>query len=80
MTEGVVKLVGVSDDHDAIAAAAEAAEEKFGHHVTAAASQPYYLDVTHPQANKGEAARYLARRYKLSPRRSPPSGTSPTTY
>ena len=65
LTNGVVKLVGVSDDHDAIAAATEAAEEKFGHHVTAAASQPYYLDVTHPHANKGEVARYLARRYKL---------------
>ncbi len=33
--------------------------------MTAAASQPYYLDVTHPHANKGEVARYLARRYKL---------------
>ena len=41
--------------------------EKFGDHVTAAASQPYYLDVTHPQANKGEVARYLARRYELEP-------------
>jgi hydroxymethylpyrimidine pyrophosphatase-like HAD family hydrolase len=34
--------------------------------VTAAASQPYYLDVTHPQANKGEVAKYLADLYKLS--------------
>jgi hypothetical protein len=25
-----------------------------GTHVSAARSQPYYLDVTHPQANKGE--------------------------
>ena len=35
--------------------------------MTAAASQPYYLDVTHPQANKGEVALYLAARYKLDP-------------
>jgi len=67
LTDGVVKLVGVSDDHDAIDKAAKAAVKKFGDHVTAAASQPYYLDVTHPQANKGEVALYLARRYKLEP-------------
>ena len=53
---------------------------QFGDHVTAAASQPYYLDVTHPQANKGVVARYLAQRYELVARcRSPPSATCPTT-
>jgi Cof subfamily protein (haloacid dehalogenase superfamily) len=65
LTDDVVKLVGVSDDHDAITKATEAAVEKFGNHVTAAASQPYYLDVTHPQANKGAVARFLAERYQL---------------
>ena len=48
-----VKIVGVSDDHDAIRACAKAVHEAFGDRVTAALSQPYYLDVTHPQANKG---------------------------
>ncbi len=67
LTDGVVKLVGVSDDHDAIAAAADAAVKKFGDHVTAAASQPYYLDVTSPDANKGSVARSLAARYELDP-------------
>jgi len=61
----VAKLVGVSDDHDAVARAAVAAHDKFGDHVTAAASQPYYLDVTHPDANKGHVATYLASRYGL---------------
>jgi Cof subfamily protein (haloacid dehalogenase superfamily) len=65
LTDDVVKLVGVSDDHDAITAATKAAVEKFGDHVTAAASQPYYLDVTHPQANKGAVARFLAEHYHL---------------
>ena len=60
LTDGVAKLVGVSDDHDAIEAAVHAAAEKFGDHVTAAASQPYYLDVTSPDANKGSVARSLA--------------------
>ena len=66
LTHDVAKMVGVSDDYDAVTCASEAAHEKFGDHVTAAASQPYYLDVTHPQANKGEVAKYLAHRYGLS--------------
>jgi Cof subfamily protein (haloacid dehalogenase superfamily) len=67
LTSDVAKLVGVSDDHDAVAKAAHAAQDKFGDHVSAAASQPYYLDVTHPKANKGEVAKYMAARYKLDP-------------
>lgn len=62
----VVKIVGVSDDHGAVAAASVAAHERFGDHVTAAASQPYYLDVTHPEANKGRVATTLARRFGMS--------------
>jgi hypothetical protein len=77
LTEGVVKLVGVNDDHDAIAKATHAAVEKFGDTVTAAASQPYYLDVTHPKANKGEVAGYLARRYKLAPEEIATIGDQP---
>jgi Cof subfamily protein (haloacid dehalogenase superfamily) len=67
LTESVAKLVGVSDDHDAVAKATEAAHDKFGDHLTAAASQPYYLDVTHPLANKGAVVKYLAERYKVEP-------------
>jgi hypothetical protein len=65
LSDNVAKLVGVSDDHDAVQKASEAAHEQFGNHVTAAASQPYYLDVTHPDANKGFVARRLARQYGL---------------
>jgi Cof subfamily protein (haloacid dehalogenase superfamily) len=65
LTDNVAKLVGVSDDHDAVARAAVAAHDKFGEHVTAAASQPYYLDVTHPEANKGAVAKYLSARYSI---------------
>jgi Cof subfamily protein (haloacid dehalogenase superfamily) len=77
LLDGVVKLVGVSDDHDAIDKAAKAAAEKFGDHVTAAASQPYYLDVTSPQANKGEVARYLARSFTLEPEEIATIGDQP---
>jgi len=65
LTSDVTKLVGVSDDLDAVARASEAAHDRFGDHVAAARSQPYYLDVTHPDANKGAVARYLARTYSI---------------
>lgn len=65
LTSDVVKLVGVSDDLDAVARAVSAAHEQFGEHVSAARSQPYYLDVTHPDANKGTVARYLSARYAI---------------
>jgi Cof subfamily protein (haloacid dehalogenase superfamily) len=66
LTTDVAKIVGVSDDHDAVARASAAAHDRFGDEVAAAASQPYYLDVTHPQANKGSVAKDLAARYSLS--------------
>ena len=66
LTDDMAKIVGVSDDHDAVSKASAATHERFGDHVTAAASQPYYLDVTHPDANKGAVARFLAQKYKLS--------------
>ncbi len=65
LTEGIAKIVGVGDDHDAVARAASAAQERFGEHVSAARSQPYYVDVTHPQANKGSVVEYLSRRYDI---------------
>jgi len=65
LIEGIAKIVGVSDDHDAVARAATAARERFGDHVSAARSQPYYVDVTHPQANKGSVVEYLSRRYDI---------------
>jgi hypothetical protein len=58
--EDIAKIVGVSDDHGLVAATTEQAREKFGDHVSAAQSQPYYLDITHPRANKGEVVNYLS--------------------
>ncbi len=66
LTKDVAKIVGVSDDPDAMARASAAAHDKFGDHVSAARSQPYYLDVTHPDANKGFVAQWLAQRYQIS--------------
>ena len=65
LTDDVAKLVGVSDDPDRMASVAAATHEEFGDHVSAALSQPYYLDVTHPRANKGEVVKFLSGRYRI---------------
>jgi Cof subfamily protein (haloacid dehalogenase superfamily) len=58
----LAKIVGVSDDHELVAASTDEIRETFGDHISAAQSQPYYLDITHPLANKGEVVRYLCER------------------
>jgi hypothetical protein len=54
------KIVGVSDDHDRVARAEADAEQEFGGRACAVRSQPYYLDITHPEANKGRVVDHLA--------------------
>jgi Cof subfamily protein (haloacid dehalogenase superfamily) len=49
----VAKIVGVSDDYERVAKCEKDVQQAGGTHISAARSQPYYLDVTHPQANKG---------------------------
>lgn len=56
----VVKIVGVSDDHEVMAGCVADVQHTWGHRVSAALSQPYYLDVTHPRANKGEVVKVLS--------------------
>ena len=58
---GVVKIVGVSEDYGKVAACEATLQQVFGTQVSAARSQPYYLDVTHPSANKGTVVERLAR-------------------
>jgi len=65
VTAGVAKIVGVSDDHELVASVAGAAHDQFGDHVSAARSQPYYLDITHPDANKGGVVAFLSARYDV---------------
>ena len=55
------------------------AQAAFGERATATRSQPYYLDVTNKDANKGAVVAYLSRIWASRPRRSPPSAISPTT-
>jgi hypothetical protein len=53
LLENVAKVVGVSDDLDAVQRCEKHTREACDQ-ASAARSQPYYLDVTHPKANKGE--------------------------
>jgi Cof subfamily protein (haloacid dehalogenase superfamily) len=57
----VAKIVGVSDDHDRVVQCEKDVQQAGGTHISAARSQPYYLDVTHPQANKGGVVLALSR-------------------
>jgi Cof subfamily protein (haloacid dehalogenase superfamily) len=76
LTSDVAKLVGVSDDLEVVRACETAVRERFADdahfhqsnpqrepnsRVSAARSQPYYLDVTHPDANKGFVALALSK-------------------
>ncbi len=76
LTNDVAKLVGVSDDLDAVQKCETAVRARFAEHlhchhsnpqrepyssVSAARSQPYYLDVTHPEANKGSVVLFLSK-------------------
>jgi Cof subfamily protein (haloacid dehalogenase superfamily) len=58
LLDRAVKIVGVSDDLAAVARCEAEAQHLGG--VSAARSQPYYLDVTHPDANKGMVVKYLS--------------------
>jgi len=67
VSSDVAKIVGISDDHDLVSSVATATRDEFGDHLSAARSQPYYVDVTHPLANKGGVVDYLSARYDLAP-------------
>ena len=65
IAEGIAKIVGVSDDHDAVVRASSTAHDEFGDRVSSARSQPYYADVTHPDANKGHVVQFLSAKYEI---------------
>jgi Cof subfamily protein (haloacid dehalogenase superfamily) len=60
-----VKIVGVSDDLDLVARCEKDAQDALGKGASAARSQPYYLDVTHPDANKGTVVTTLSKRLSI---------------
>jgi Cof subfamily protein (haloacid dehalogenase superfamily) len=56
----VAKIVGVSDDLEKVQRCEAEAQAAFGQRATATRSQPYYLDVTNKNANKGAVVEYLS--------------------
>ena len=62
-----VKIVGVSDDLRLVNYCEEVAQRTLGKTASAARSQPYYLDVTHPKANKGTVVTTLSKFFDIRP-------------
>jgi Cof subfamily protein (haloacid dehalogenase superfamily) len=55
------KIVGVSDDYGLVARCENDAQKALGENASAARSQPYYLDITNPDANKGTVVTTLSK-------------------
>jgi Cof subfamily protein (haloacid dehalogenase superfamily) len=72
-----VKIVGVSDDLDLVAACEKVTQNTLGEKASAARSQPYYLDVTHPEANKGTVVATLSKRLGIPPEQIATIGDMP---
>ncbi len=66
LLDRVAKIVGVGDDYDAVARCEADVQRVCGRQVSAARSQPYYLDITHPDANKGMVVRMLSELLQVS--------------
>jgi len=62
-----VKIVGISDDIELVAASEKVVQNALGEKASAARSQPYYLDVTHPLANKGTVVATLSKLLNFPP-------------
>jgi len=72
-----VKIVGISDDLDLVASCEQAAQKALGQRASAARSQPYYLDVTSPQANKGNVVETLSKLMDIPPAQIATMGDMP---
>jgi hydroxymethylpyrimidine pyrophosphatase-like HAD family hydrolase len=72
-----VKIVGISDDLERVAACEKAVQNALGTRASAARSQPYYLDVTHPLANKGTVVETLSRLLNIAPAQIATMGVMP---
>lgn len=73
----VVKIVGVSDNLPAVARCEKEMQVWGGARMSAERSQPYYLDVTHPDANKGEVVLMLSQLLAIPPEQIATIGDMP---
>ncbi|MES1205941.1 MAG: Cof-type HAD-IIB family hydrolase [Pseudomonadota bacterium] len=63
--EEPIKLVGISDDLALVERCERELSARLGTGASAARSQPYFLDITHPEANKGMVVREASRILKI---------------
>src|SRR5947209_7178556 len=74
----VAKIVGVGDDYAAVARCEQDMQAWGGKRISAERSQPYYLDVTNPQANKGEVVLMLSQLLAIPPAQIATIGDQPS--
>ena len=74
----VAKIVGVSDDLDKVQRCEADARAAFDGRATANRSQPYYLDITHKDANKGAVVDFLSLHLGVPPAEIATIGDQPT--
>jgi Cof subfamily protein (haloacid dehalogenase superfamily) len=75
--DAVAKVVGVSDDLERVRQCEADVQTALGTLATANRSQPYYLDVTHKDANKGAVVDYLSAHLAIPPAEIATIGDSP---
>jgi Cof subfamily protein (haloacid dehalogenase superfamily) len=75
--QDVAKIVGVSDNLERVRRCEAAAQAAIGQRATANRSQPYYLDVTNKDANKGAVVEYLAQHFDMLPEEIATIGDQP---
>ncbi len=63
----VIKVVGVSDEFDRVEECETALQEALGDSASATRSQPYYVDITNPDANKGGVLKMLSNYLSIDP-------------
>jgi len=78
LLDRAVKIVGVSDDLKAVAECEAVLQSELRGQASAARSQPYYLDVTHLEANKGGVVEFLSKRLHIPPEAIATLGDMPT--
>lgn len=74
----VLKVVGLSEDYPRVARCETELQHSLSGLASAARSQPYYVDVTNPQANKGTVLEDLCAYLKISPSQAITIGDMPS--
>ncbi len=73
-----VKIVAVRDDPEIAARCETTLRQELGAHASVVRSQPYYVDVTHQNANKGVVLATLSRHLAIPPERVLTIGDMPS--